>query len=340
MIHPLGIKVHPYERIEPNETAMIEEIVEANKKSRKNSLGRELRAQHSKTTAVARGYLTLRPELPPELMSWLPAEKDKHQVLVRFSNGNQHDDRLPDAHGCAIRLEGVPGAPAVQGLGPAGIHDLVLVDSPSFFARGVAEYREFNETVAPTLFKNLILGAIDVFKDDAEMRAFRLEKLTAAHPEIGPRVAEFSSRTPGSPLGTGYTSATPYALGERAMRWVLMPEALGPTGPVTAPDGLTAAAQKSLLGGEVRFTLSVRLAADPASHSAEDETDPWTGAEDHPVADLVLGPQQPGELEALVEEVEHMAFSPWHAPMDLRPIGGINRSRGRVYAAMAALRTS
>ncbi len=339
MEHPLGIEVHPFERIESNEKALINEITEINKEMRKHSDGQEVRAQHGKTTAAATGHLILRSSLPAEIVSWLPESEGGHPVLVRFSNGNQQDDRVPDAHGCVIRLKNVEGAPAVKGMGPAGVHDLVLVDSPNFFTSGVAEYRDFSKTVAPTFFKSIILSTIDVFKDDAEMRAFRLEKLTEAHPEIGPRAAEFSSHTPGSPLRTEYTSATPFALGDRAMRWVLSPQTPALEGPVSSKHGLTEAARIGLLEGDVRFTLSVRLAADLERHCAEDEVNPWFGAQDVAVADLVLSPQKPGELETLIQEVESLAFSPWHAPMHLRPIGGINRCRGQVYQAMAALRT-
>jgi hypothetical protein len=340
MTHPLGLETHPYEQIELDEAALIDEIIQANTKMRKHVDGREIRSQHGKTTAVAKGRLTLRQVLPPELMSWLPKSETGHPVLVRFSNGNQQDDRVPDAHGCSIRIEGVAGAPVVPSMGSEGVHDLVMVDSPSFFVRGVAEYREFSETVAPTFFKKAILGAIDIVKGDAAMRLFKLQKLTEAHPEIGPRAAEFSSRTPGSPLGTEYTSATPFALGQRAMRWVLTPANPGPVGPVGSENGLTDAARISLIDDKVGFTLSIRLAIDPERHSAENEIDPWKGAEEIPVADFLLDTQQPGEQESLIAKVEHLAFSPWNAPFDLRPIGGINRCRGRVYAAMSTLRTS
>ena len=61
-----------------------------------------------------------------------------------------------------------------------------------------------------------------------------------------------------------------------------------------------------------------------------------------PVATLTIGMQDVDSPDgrALAEECEAMAFSPWNALAEHRPLGGINRLRQAVYLASQAKRAA
>ena len=83
----------------------------------------------------------------------------------------------------------------------------------------------------------------------------------------------------------------------------------------------------------VRFALHVQRfvseTATPIEDGAVEWTSPWT-----PVATLTI-PRQNLD-DASRDHVDGLAFSPWHAPADFRPLGNLNRARRAVYAASAA----
>jgi hypothetical protein len=49
-------------------------------------------------------------------------------------------------------------------------------------------------------------------------------------------------------------------------------------------------------------------------------------------------PAQTFDTPARVEFAENLSFTPWHALMDHRPLGGINRARRKVYETISRLR--
>jgi hypothetical protein len=61
-----------------------------------------------------------------------------------------------------------------------------------------------------------------------------------------------------------------------------------------------------------------------------------------PVATLTIGVQDVASAEgrALGRECEALAFSPWNALAEHRPMGGINRLRQAVYLASQAVRSA
>ncbi|MEA1648493.1 hypothetical protein UAJ10_05640 [Nitrospirillum sp. BR 11164] len=54
------------------------------------------------------------------------------------------------------------------------------------------------------------------------------------------------------------------------------------------------------------------------------------------IATLVI-PGRPGLDTEAAARVDGLAFNPWNAPESFRPLGNLNRARGAVYSASAAL---
>jgi hypothetical protein len=68
----------------------------------------------------------------------------------------------------------------------------------------------------------------------------------------------------------------------------------------------------------------------------EDPTIPWD-APYQKVATIRIPPQTFDTPEQLAF-CENLSFTPWHALPEHRPLGGINRARKAVYAAVSAQR--
>lgn len=91
---------------------------------------------------------------------------------------------------------------------------------------------------------------------------------------------------------------------------------------------------------EALFDFLVQLQTDPDTMPVEDPTVPWDDGVAAPfikVATIRI-PIQSFESKEQMEFGENLSFTPWHAVADLRPLGGINRARKRVYEAISARR--
>jgi hypothetical protein len=75
------------------------------------------------------------------------------------------------------------------------------------------------------------------------------------------------------------------------------------------------------------------LLAVPCAKAQTKEAD-MKSVEDEPTA----VPIQSFESKEQMEFGENLSFTPWHAVADLRPLGGINRARKKVYEAISARR--
>jgi hypothetical protein len=86
----------------------------------------------------------------------------------------------------------------------------------------------------------------------------------------------------------------------------------------------------------VEFTFSIIPQVDPAANPIEDPTVRW-GAGPVPVATIRIDPQT-FDTPDRMKQAEEMSFDPWHALVEHRPLGGINRARRAVYAASLTVR--
>jgi hypothetical protein len=85
----------------------------------------------------------------------------------------------------------------------------------------------------------------------------------------------------------------------------------------------------------------VRFQTDPVKQPIENPRVRWPALSPYRRVAIVRIPRQRGILEP--EQVffcENLSFNPWRTLPQHRPLGGINRSRLRVYDAVAAYRRS
>lgn len=294
------------------EDQLISTVVAATlEKQRKKHLPDQLarRAFHSKSHGTVAARFTVRADLPPELRVGLFARPATYEAVARFSNGARPAtarDSQANIRGLALKLKGVPGPKALAGEESSAEHDFVLANHPVFFA--------------PTL----------------EHMAFfvtrRFGRLLTTHLRLPLLLIASMFKRVGHLLELSYYSQVPYAWGDRACKYALVPAT--PPAPSSipdpdAPDFLRHRLEQSLRAGEVQFHFCVQLQQDPARESLEDSSVAWSGPY-VPVADVTFArldrPLQESDGEAL-------SFNPWRALPAHRPLGWPGRLRQTAYSA-------
>jgi hypothetical protein len=300
------------------------EILRDNAAAAPSLPGRARRAQHAKHHGCVAATFSVRDDIPQDLRRGLFAQVASYPAVVRFSNGRQPDDRRGDAHGMAIKLLGVPGRKLLEGEETQTAQDFVLVDSEVFFNGRLDIYEAIN--------RGLLQPGRGVF---AKLRfglwlVLRLPLLF--------RILRFASRRPTSPLTQSYFSTTPYALGDKAVKWVAQPASTRHARSLVTPNGLAEALRRDLSKEAFIFDFGVDVQTDPRTQPIEDPTVPWTAAPKQRrvwLARVEIASQPVDPQARLAEDI---AFSPWHGLIEHEPLGLINQVRKPVYRKLAIRR--
>lgn len=287
--------------------------------------GETLRDAHSKRIALLEAEFAVEPDLPEALRVGLFAEPRRYQAWVRFSSASEkpRSDAVEDVRGAAIKLRDVPGEPIPESDEP-GNQDFLMISNPTM---PLGTVRLFRVAVALiNQYSPLALAALLV----ATRRSRVLKALKAMN------------INPTSPADIRYWSTTPYLFGpDRAVKYSLAPTSAYVSrlpekpGDTYLADNL----QEHLNQAEATFDFLVQLRTDPQTMPIEDAAVEWR--EDKApfvkVATLRI-PRQQFRTEERYEMAEALAFSPGHALVEHRPIGGVNRARIRVYREQAEFR--
>jgi len=326
------------EVLEPGEARLIEEMVKVAIERMKPQQGHIRRGQHAKATGCVRGVFTIRDDVSDDFRHGV-FQKPNHafQAIIRFSNSAEtiDPDRLIAARGMAIKLLDVDGTPAIAGT-TVRCQDFLTINLPVFPFATPAEYVKFFDIRTTPVVGDLLAGAW----------------FALFHPGSLMSVIELASDTVASPL-INYWSGSPYWLGPagttggHAVKYSLVPrfEGAPPGDPKNRSDDyLSQALAHYLRKQEAVFEFRVQPQIDPVAMPIEDVSVEWDEevSKPIPVATLTIGVQDVDSPEgrALAEECETMAFSPWNALAEHRPMGGINRLRQAVYLASQAKRAA
>jgi len=317
----------------PDEAALIEKMVKLAVERMNPRQGHIRRGQHAKATGCVRGVFTIRDDVPDELRYGVFRQpKQVFQAMIRFSNASEmiDPDGKGDARGMAIKLLDVERIPAIAGTDNR-CQDFLTVNFPVFPFATPAEFVKFFDIRATPFVGDPLAVAWLAFSS--------YRHLNIAMKILGEIVT--------NPLELTYWSGSPYWLGSadsvngHAVKYSLVP-GFGEPGPPqdsgNLPDDyLHQALTRQLKTREAVFEFRVQLQTDPVAMPVEDASIVWDEAVSVPipVATLTIGVQDVDSPEglALAEECETMAFSPWNALAEHRPMGGINRLRQAVYLA-------
>jgi hypothetical protein len=266
--------------------------------------GDSRRGEHPKTHCGVWATFRVEENLPQECRVGIFAKSGLYTALVRFSNGRNADDRLPDVRAMAIKVL-IP-----QETGDPFQQDFLLTNHAVFFAKDVQGAFDFLAATA---------GGVPVAQ--LAMTTF-------------PALIGFTGTVSKSLLALTYWSQTPYKFGDGAVKYLLVPQAETTNAGIPiadSPDFIVEAITEQLTARKLPavFDFCVNPQTDPVTEPIEDPTVEWKSA---PIklATISLYPQK-FDAAAQMTFVENLVWSPWNCLPDHKALGGINRARQLVY---------
>ena len=314
------------ERIPPSESADIANVISLFERAvaKRDGDGLTRRGAHPKHHGCVHARFNVAPELAPEHQVGLFQRGASYPAIIRFSNNaDPQSDHIPDVRGMAIKLLDVPGEKIFQPDADALTHDLLLVSHPVFLFADVATYVQafaaFAEDRALSFFFNPF---------DSHIRAFLIVRaMLAEHVDL---------------LAINWFSMVPYRFGaDQAVKYTAWPCA--PRAAKSSVDNddnfLAARLREALRAAPACLEFAVQKQRDPRSMPIEDPSIEWSAMNSRPVVLARIEiPVQDFSSRERSEQCENLAFNPWRALAEHRPLGGISRARRAIYAHMSKYR--
>jgi len=244
-----------------------------------------------------------------ELSGGYLLEGRTYRTTVRFSSASSRPrtDDKGDLRGIGLRVHT-----------PAGGCDLLLTNAEVSHVRDAREFMDFAHAMSrPAL-------GIPTFLLRHPRRGFAIVK----------RGLLQTRRETQSLAAESFWSRAPFLLDGRPVRYLLRAERPSKLRRLPeAKDFLYDDLRHKLLEGPVRYVLWAQPYLDEVRTPLEDASAAWL-SEPLRVATLTLAEQtlpEPGS-EAFAA-IDALQFNPWNTPLEMRPIGSLNRARKPVYAA-------
>jgi hypothetical protein len=279
------------------------------------------RAVFLKPHGVAHGTFSVDDGLPRDLAVGV----FRHQSFpcwVRFAS-----DTLPlvpdrgTTLGLALKLVGVPGAKLLPREENAETQDFLLQFVDRFFVPNAPEMCKFT-------YAGVVRHDYDSYIDSHPVTAAVLKEMAKVVPDV---------------FATAYWSGLPYAFGPKLfVKYKVTVD--GPGGveldvPADDPNSLRTRLRARLLAGDVRLGFHVQRRTNPDTMPLDDATVAWSEQASPPVrVATVTLPAQDVDAPGQAAYGENLAFNPWHALPEHRPVGSLNEVRQVVYKASADLR--
>jgi len=280
--------------------------------------GSPSRALHAKAHAGLHAEVEVLADIPDYARIAVFAEPKKHAAYVRFSNGSgaRVADDKPDVRGLAIKILDVPGKKLIPGMEDETTQDFLFINTPALAFRTVEEFVVFVQAASsPALLPLRLFGHFG-------FGAFGLLKRLVA------------SVRPITSLATeAYFTVAPIRFGDYAARLSLAPKQtdVPPKSGVSLRDEIASRIKRAPLVWDLRAQLFVSEEKTPI----EDTSRAWSESDAPfvPLARLTIPVQDPDSDEGTTTRdlVEKLAFDPWHACEELRPLGAAMRARSPAY---------
>ncbi len=295
------------------------------KRAAKAPIGRAL---HAKSNLGVEATFEVLPDLPAHARESMFATPATYRALVRFSNGagRHQKDPKPDVRGIAVKLLGVPGKKLIPGLEDKTTQDFLAVRTAVVPMRNPEEFVAVVAAAeSPILLPFKLIGKLGFSRGLGLLRAL---------------VA--SLKLPMAPLaGTTFFSALPIKFGDHAVQFAFVPRDPHSANRGRDPDYLGADLAVRLRDRAVEYDFAVRFFETEATTPIEDPTVEWKtaavtiGRLTIPVQDI--SSPRGKQLAAFIET---LAFDPWHARTDLRPLGAMMRARNHAYRVSTMARNA
>lgn len=316
------------ESLYPNEAATAKQIADTIEMSIRKQYVTDiaLRDAHPKAHGCIRAEFKVNETLPPLLAQGVFIPGKTYQAWIRFSNGSSNAkqaDIKKDARGMAIKLLEVSGKNLSDE--NSSTQDFIMINHPVFFANDPARYLSFMQDI----------------NSDKFLKKLHIPFALGAK---GTWIALNTRNKISNPLQTRYWSMVPYQLGlgdhrqavkysARACSTIVSPIPARPN-----RDFLREALRTSLQESDacMEFLVQPRTST---SMSVEDSMTEWKEdqAPFYKVATIHIS-KQVFDTPEQNKFCENLSFTPWHALVEHKPLGGINRMRKIIYEQISRVR--
>lgn len=316
------------ERIPAAEARQISQLVEQFQRQARarDSRDQKVRGTPNKFHGCVRANFSVVENLAPELSVGIFKPGARYPALIRFSsNADPHADGEPDVSRMAIKLLDIAGEKLDQSGIDDDAHDLILVSQPTFLFSDVETYSK----------------AFNAFAADKTLQFF--------FNPLDPHISLFFNARQPPPnraplLETRWWSAVAYRYGDnRAVKYAARPCTKSKASSTEQPsdNDLHDQLKQQLRGGSGCFEFMLQFQTNAQNMPIEDPSVAWDEflAPFEPVALLTIEAQS-FDSDEQIEFCENLSYNPWRALAEHRPLGGINRARREIYAALARRRHS
>lgn len=282
---------------------------------------RTLRDAHPKQIGLVKAEFTILDNIPSQYKVGVFKEAKTYKAWIRFSNLSNGPDISKDSRGMAIKLMGVPGEKILESEKKATTQDFVFMSTQFFVTKDVAGFAD-------------LLKAIGKGKFRAALYFLTHPKLAILFLKIRIQVA--------SMFGLDWGSTTPYLLGDRAVKYAVLPDSPTtetiPTGK-PADNYLTQRMAAHLAEKDTNMSFYIQVQVDADKMPIEDPRVEWDrGLSPFIKVATIRIPKQTFDSEAQQLYGDRLSFTPWHCLPEHRPLGGINRGRKAIYETMSPFR--
>lgn len=332
------------------EEAQIEQILAISKLSMEHKPHPPMRRdQHPKSHGCVAGEFIVEQNIPEDMKVGVFRKARTYSVWIRFSNGGSErdpktgeflPDTVGDVRGMALKLMGVEGEMVIDDPAHEGEQDFVLMNHPTFFIRDVQGYIDFFPVAKALREGKVIFKPGEPPQVPPELQA-KFQAVAYAFPIV----QKIKAKQTTSPLEISYWSATPYKLGNRAVKFSVVPHDVGesfkPENALDQSNYLREAMTQYLTDQDAYFDFKMQLQTDAGKMPIEDPTVEWNEQESPYIKVATIRiPAQNFNTACRQQFDERQSFSPWHTLPEHRPLGGVNRARQRIYGELAKFRNA
>lgn len=345
MSEPYLLYTPQVEQEQPNESRLIEDIIEHMAQARQQVFDKHrhaVRDAHAKSHAFLKGILTV-PVLPPHLAQGIFAEPGHYDVMVRLSAapGDLRSDQVPVPHGFALKILNVPGARLLADDPSDGKNqDILMVNIPVLAFGTLRKYQQMLPLVTRAE------QAPDPMLKGMRSMARSLNTLVDKAGLEVPVTLKGWARSQNHILGETYHTMAALRYGDYMAKLSVVPESTSVRQLTNIPMQIS---HDSSIRDLVRdffkhhsadYVLRAQLCTSLERMPIEDASVLWPEEESaHQTIGTLHFPKQDSySPERRVYADDVLSFNPWHGVQAHQPLGSIMRVRKQAYERSASFR--
>ncbi|MDB5127080.1 catalase family protein [Mucilaginibacter sp.] len=308
----------------PAQERAIQKLIEMLKAKmlRENLPGQMKRDAHPKMIGLLRAEFIIEKNLPDELKVGIFASQNTHPAWIRFSNQQAPatGDNVRDIRGMAIKLLDVKGQKILDGQQDGKTHDFITITTDAFVAKDIVDFADLIAALVTSKFHFLWYLLTN---------PQNLWNLLRANKRFG------------SLLEAHFFSVSPYAFGDRVVKYSVKPQSdhQTPVAAGSAQNYLTTVMEKQLTEKDYYFDFLVQFDTNSKKTPIEDLSVRWK-EKDAPFIKLatIKIPMQKFDNEAQRAFGDQLSFNPWRCLPEHTPLGSVNRARKIIYQTLSQFR--